>query len=153
MPTMRERPTLLRDPDVLAGRIAGAALLAWMGWIHLHLWSQGYKHIPSVGHLFLLNFIGAVALALGVLAAPRRYLVLVAASGSLMAAGTLASLIISINIGFLGFKDSSHASFAHLSIWVEAAATVVLAVVAWRGLALRRRPGSGRDRAAATAPG
>jgi hypothetical protein len=150
---MSDRPTRLPDLDVLVGRIAGAGLLAWMGWIHLHLWSQGYKHIPSIGRLFLLNFIGAVALALGVLAAPRRYLAFVAASGSLMAAGTLASLIISINIGFLGFKDSSNASYAHLSIWVEAAATVVLAAVAWRGLALRRRPGSDRDRAAAPAPG
>ena len=46
--------------DLLVGRVAGAGLLIWMGWIHLHLWSAGYKHLPSIGTLFLLNFIGAV---------------------------------------------------------------------------------------------
>ena len=92
--------------DLLVGRVAGAGLLVWMGWIHLHLWSAGYKHLPSIGNLFLLNFIGAVVLAVGVLVAPRRYLALVAGAGALMVAGTLVSLIISINVGLLGFKDS-----------------------------------------------
>ena len=79
-------------PDLLVGRVAGAGLLVWMGWIHLHLWSQGYKHLPSIGHLFLLNFIAAVLLAVIVLAVPRRYLTLAAGAGALMAAGTLVSL-------------------------------------------------------------
>ena len=52
-------------PDLLVGRVAGAGLLVWMGWIHLHLWNQGYKHLPSIGDLFLLNFIASVLLAVG----------------------------------------------------------------------------------------
>ena len=99
-----------------------------MGWIHLHLWSDGYKHLPSIGYLFLLNFIASVLLALGVLVVPRRYLALAAGAGALMAAGTLVSLTISINVGLLGFTDSFNAPFVHLSIWVEAAAVVVLGV-------------------------
>ena len=101
-------------PDLLVGRVAGAGLLVWMGWIHLHLWSAGYKHLPSIGHLFLLNFIAAVVLAVGVLAVPRRYLALAAGAGALMAAGTLVSLVISINVGLLGFKDSFNAPFVHI---------------------------------------
>jgi hypothetical protein len=119
-------------PDLLVGRVAGAGLLAWMGWIHLHLWNEGYKHLPSIGDLFLLNFVAAVLLAVGVLVTPRRYLTVAAGAGALMAAGTLVSLAISINVGLLGFTDSYNAPFAHLSVWVEAAAAVVLAVTAVR---------------------
>jgi hypothetical protein len=127
--------------DVVLGRLAGAGLLAWMGWIHLHLWSQGYRHIASIGYLFMLNFIGAVLAALGVLAAPRRYLALAAAGGALMVAGTLVGLAVSINIGLLGFRDSLHAPFAHQSIWVEAAALVVLTAITGRAIrALGPRP-------------
>ena len=119
-------------PELLAGRILGAGLVGWMAWIHLHLWSEGYKHIPSIGNLFLLNFIAGVLLALSLLFAPRRYLALVAGAGTLMILGTLGSLIISINIGLFGFQDSYQAPFAHLSIGVEAAAIIVLAATAWR---------------------
>jgi len=30
-------------------------LLAWIGYIHLHLWLEGYRHIPTNGPLFLLD--------------------------------------------------------------------------------------------------
>jgi hypothetical protein len=131
--------------DVAVARLAGAGLLAWMGWIHLHLWSVGYKHVHIVGILFLLNFIGAVALALAVLAAPTRLLSLAAAAGALTCGGTLTGLAISINIGLFKFKDSYNAPFAHLSIWVESAGVVVLIALAvragligWRNLRPRR---------------
>jgi hypothetical protein len=128
--------------DLLVGRVAGAGLLVWMGWIHLHLWSAGYKHLPSIGTLFLLNFIGAVVLAVAVLAAPRRYLAVAAGAGALMVAGTLVSLIISINVGLLGFTDSFAAPFAHQSLWVEIAALIVLVATAARSAPfLRLRSG------------
>ena len=31
---------------VLLLRVGCAALLAWIGYIHLHLWLEGYRHIP-----------------------------------------------------------------------------------------------------------
>jgi hypothetical protein len=125
---------------LLAGRIVGAVLLVWMGWIHLHLWSHGYKHLPTIGTLFILNFVGAVVLAGAVLLSPRRYLPVPAAAGALMAAGTLVSLAISINIGLFGFTDFLEAPFVHLSIWVESAAFLVLAVTAVGSVILTRRP-------------
>ena len=131
-------------PDVLVGRVVGAGLLVWMGWIHLHLWSQGYKHLPSIGYLFLLNFLAAVLLAVIVLAVPRRYLTLAAGAGTLMAAGTLVSLAVSINVGLLGFKDSYNAPFVHTTIWVEGAAVVVLGYTAVRSAPfLRLAPRAG----------
>jgi hypothetical protein len=119
--------------ELLVGRLAGAGLLGWMAWIHLHLWDEGYKHVPSIGNLFLLNFIGGVVLAVAVLASPRRYLALAAGAGALMLAGTLVSLILSINVGLLGFHELFNAPFVHLTIWVEAVGTAVLAATALRG--------------------
>jgi hypothetical protein len=126
--------------DVLGGRLIAAGLLAWMAWIHLHLWSYGYKHVSVVGPLFLANFVAGVALALAVLAAPRRLLAPAALSGMLIAGGTLAGLAISINIGLFGFKDYFNSPFVHLSIWVECAAVVVLGALAFRAGVLRWRP-------------
>lgn len=124
-------------PDLIVGRLAGTGLLAWMGWIHLHLWSSGFKHLPSIGNLFLLNFIGGVALAVLLLAIRPRFVWLVSTGGCVMAVGTLGSLAVSINIGLFGFKDFYNAPFVHLSIWVECAAVVVLAVSAIRAFFLR----------------
>jgi len=126
--------------DLIIGRLVGAGLLVWMAWIHWHLWSSGYKHLPTVGNLFLLNAIGGVVMALAVVAVPSRWLSLTAGSGALMAAGTLVGLAISINVGLFGFQDYLGAPFAHLSVWVESAAIVVLAAVSVRSaLAGRHR--------------
>jgi hypothetical protein len=124
--------------DLIIERLVGAGLLVWMAWIHWHLWSTGYKHLPTVGNLFLLNAIGAVVLALAIIAVPTRWLSLTAAAGALMAGGTLAGLAISINVGLFGFKDYLNAPFAHLSVWVESAAIVVLAAVAVRAALVGR---------------
>jgi hypothetical protein len=123
---------------LIIGRLVGAGLLVWMAWIHWHLWNIGYKHLPTAGNLFLLNAIGAVVLALAIIAVPIRWLSLTAAAGALMAAGTLVGLAISINVGLFGFKDYLNAPFAHLSVWVESAAIVVLAAVAVRAALVGR---------------
>ncbi len=52
-------------------RLACAALLGWIGYIHLHLWLEGYRHIPVNGPLFLLDAITAFALAAVLLAHGR----------------------------------------------------------------------------------
>jgi hypothetical protein len=110
-----------------SGRVAGAGLVVWMGWIHLHLWSEGYEHIKTVGPLFMANFVASIAVALVLLAVPtRRLLSATAAAGGALAAGTLAGLALSINAGLFGFTESWNAPFAHLSFWVEVAASVVL---------------------------
>jgi len=44
-------------------RLAGAGLLAATGAIHLDLYLTGYRSIPTIGWLFLLQVITAFALA------------------------------------------------------------------------------------------
>ena len=49
-------------------RVAGASLLIATGAIHLDLYLTGYRTIPTIGWLFLLQVIAAFALGLAVLA-------------------------------------------------------------------------------------
>lgn len=118
--------------DIPAGRAVLAALLAWMAWIHLHLWQDGYRHLHVVGPLFLTGSVAAVIVAAAVLVAPSRRLPVPALAGVALAAGTLLGLAVSVNHGLFGFRDSLEAPFARLSIVVEA---LVVAV----GLALTLR--------------
>ena len=62
----------------LALRIAGAGLLAATAAIHLDLYLTGYRTIPTIGWLFLLQVIAGFGLAAAVLASGRR---IVAAAG------------------------------------------------------------------------
>jgi hypothetical protein len=115
-----------RGKAALLLRLGGTALLAWAGYIHLHLWLEGYRQIPVNGPLFLLDAIAAFVLAAILLAWPRP-LAGLAAAGFL--GSTLGALIISLSVGLFGFRESIHASFVAQSLVVEAIA--VLALLAW----------------------
>ena len=52
-------------------RLAGVAALAWIGYLHLHLWLEGYRQIPADGPLFLLDAVAGFVLAAVLLAWPR----------------------------------------------------------------------------------
>ena len=65
---------------------ARAALLAATGAIHLDLYVTGYKPIPTIGWLFLLQVIAAFGLAVIVAVSGSR---LAAAAGALFALSTL----------------------------------------------------------------
>jgi hypothetical protein len=104
---------------------AGAALTVVTAVIHFHLWSDGYKTIPTIGPLFLLQAIVGVVLALGV-AALRRFWTAVIAFG--FVASTIGGFLLSVTIGLFGFKDSWSAPWAGGAFVVEIAALVLLAV-------------------------
>src|SRR6201993_842407 len=53
-------------------RVAGSGLLIATAAIHLDLYPTGYRTIPTIGWLFLLQVIAAFALGLAVLAVPGR---------------------------------------------------------------------------------
>lgn len=125
---------------LIAAQILGAALTAVMGGIHLDLWVGGYRDIPTIGVLFLLNGIGAALLALGLLTAPTRALGTMSGAAALFTAATLAALLASLPVGVFGFQEYLGAPLVVTTIIVEAAGTVVLtaltatrAVVAHRG--------------------
>lgn len=117
-------------------RVAGAALLAAMGWLHLDLWFDGYRTIDVIGPAFMLNAIAGFALAVLLLAVPRRLLWPAAALGALTALGTLVALILSTTVGLFGFVESTAAPLWWETFWIETAAVVVLAALT----ALARRP-------------
>jgi hypothetical protein len=108
---------------VIVLRVATAALVGAVAGIHLDLWSgHGYRYIPTIGNLFLLNGVAGSLLCFACLLLPRRVLPLAAASTALFAAGTITALALSVNIGLFGFTESTHAALFDQSIAVEAAA-------------------------------
>jgi plastocyanin len=83
-------------------RVAAAALLFATGGIHLDLYLTGYRFIPTIGVLFILQVIAAAVLGLAVIAVPRR---IVAISGALFALSTLGGYVLSLWVGLFGFKE------------------------------------------------
>ena len=111
-------------------RLGCAALLAWIGYIHLHLWLEGYRHIPTNGPLFLLDAIAGFALAVVLLAWPRPLAGLIAVGYT---TATLGALLISLGIGLFGFRESISASYVTQSLSIET--ITVLALLSWTVLA------------------
>jgi hypothetical protein len=126
----RHRKTNVRSDRVevlaLLLRIVAVGLLSAVGWVHLHLWQEGYRHIPTIGPLFLVAGVSALVFGVGLLGRPTR---LIGLLGFGTVIGILAGLIISINVGLFGFTESLTAPFAVESIVLEIAAAVTLA--AW----------------------
>ncbi len=122
------RPTgsVTRRAAITIALIIGSALVATTSAVHLHLWDTGYRDIPTIGPLFLVQGIAGVVIAI-VLLASRRLFAVVAAAGFMLA--TIAGLLLSVNVGLFGFMDSLSAPFADLSLIVESAGTLVLAAV------------------------
>jgi predicted lipoprotein with Yx(FWY)xxD motif len=83
-------------------RLAGPGLLLASGAIHLDLYVTGYKSIPTIGWLFLLQVIAAFALGLAALAVRSAVAALAAAGFSL---ATLGGYLLSVWIGLFGFKE------------------------------------------------
>jgi hypothetical protein len=113
----------VRRVTALLLRLGCAALLAWIGYIHLHLWQEGYRQIPTDGPLFLLDAVAGFVFAAALLAWPRALTGLLAAGYT---AATLGALIISLSVGLFGFRESIHASFVVPSLVIEAIAALVL---------------------------
>src|ERR1035437_9126660 len=67
-------------------RLVGAGLLVATGAIHLDLYLTGYRTIPTIGWLFLLQVIAAFGLGVGVLASGSR---LASVAGAGLALSTL----------------------------------------------------------------
>jgi predicted lipoprotein with Yx(FWY)xxD motif len=105
--------------------IAGAALLAASGAIHLDLYLTGYRTIPTIGPLFLLQVIAAFALAVAI---PVTGSWLVAAAGAAFALSTLGGYLLSLWVGLFGFTEvRTTAGIVAGIIDVAAFATLALA--------------------------
>ena len=110
----------------------GSGLLIATAAIHLDLYLTGYRTIPTIGWLFLLQVIAAFGLGLAVLAIPSRLVItgrLAAAAGAGFALATLGGYILSVWIGLFGFKEV-RTTTGIVAGAVEVAAFVVLAALA-----------------------
>ena len=113
-----------RRAAALLLRLACVALLAWIGYIHLHLWLEGYRQIPTDGPLFLLDALAAFLLAAILLIWPAPLAGLLAVGYT---ASTIGALLISLTVGLFGFRESISASYVTQSLAVETITVVALA--------------------------
>ena len=132
-------------------RVAGSGLLIATAAIHLNLYLTGYRTIPTIGWLFLLQVIAAFGLGLAVLAIPSRLAAgvparLAAAAGAGFALATLGGYLLSVWTGLFGFKEVRTGAGIAAGL-VEVAAFVVLAA-----LALAPAPANAPAGGAAAAP-
>jgi len=117
--------------------IAGAALLVASGAIHLDLYLTGYRTIPTIGWLFLLQVIAAFGLAAAILATGSA---LAEAAGAGFALSTLGGYLLSLWVGLFGFTEvRTTAGIVAGIIDVAAFATLAIAVVP--ALPVRLNPG------------
>ncbi|MCM3884371.1 hypothetical protein [Frankia sp. R82] len=112
----------------LAGRLAVAALLAFSGYIHLDLYRTGYRVIPKVGTMFLVQESASFAVAFLLLISGSFVLRLGAAG---LAGGALVGFWLSRTVGVFGFTERglNPSPDALNSILAEVGVLVILAVM------------------------
>ena len=110
--------------------IAGAALLIASGAIHLDLYLTGYRTIPTIGWLFLLQVIAAFALAVVI---PLTGNWLAAAAGAGFAVSVLGGYLLSLWFGLFGFTEV-RTTAGIVSGIIDVAAFAALAIAAAPGL-------------------
>jgi len=112
-------------------RVVGSGLLIATAAIHLDLYLTGYRTIPTIGWLFLLQVIVAFALGLAVLVIPGRFVIpsrLAAAAGAGFALSTLGGYLLTVWIGLFGFKEVRTTAGIVAGV-IEVAAFAVLAAL------------------------
>ena len=133
----------------LALRLAGGGLLIAAGAIHLDLYLTGYRSVPVIGWLFLLQVIAAFGLGAVVLVSAGS---LTAAAGAAFALATLGGYLLSLWTGLFGFTEvrtTAGIAAGVMEVAAFAALTGLVAMPARRG-----RAGSGPPaRLRAGAPG
>jgi hypothetical protein len=127
------RPADLRSVSwraVITVMIAGGAVCTvGSGVIHLYLWGKqyGYRDIPTIGPLFLIQGIAAILIGLLVIVSRQVGVLLVAVA--LLVASVIA-LVLAIEVGLFGFRDSWLAPYAWTTFYEEIAGGVLLLAAA-----------------------
>jgi predicted lipoprotein with Yx(FWY)xxD motif len=116
------------DRQWLPLRVIGAGLLFATGAIHLDLYLTGYRTIPTIGWLFLLQVITAFALGVIILVSRSR---LAAAAGAVFAIATLGGYLLSLRVSLFGFREVRTTAGIFAGI-IEVATFAVLAAFALR---------------------
>ena len=94
---------------------AGAATIVASAVVHLYLWGKedGYRAVPTVGPLFLIQGIAGYLLGPAMLVVRR---VVTVAAGAAYVALSLGALYLSINGGLFGFNETLNAPWVKFSL-------------------------------------
>lgn len=122
-----------RSSAWLAARFLGALSVLSVGAVHLQQYNYLYSTIPTIGTLFLLNFLGATAIGLGLLAPVERLLgrlggpalALLALGAIGLAASAFVFLLVAEQTPLFGFMEPDYDPPAILAARVSEAVTVV----------------------------
>lgn len=117
-----------RSLAVIGLCVVQAGLLVTSGFIHLHLEQTAYRHVKTIGPLFIVQFISCLAVALALLVTRH---VLVALASVALAAGTIVGFVLVRTVGLFNFKLPYSTTLANQVLAVEIAAIVVGLATAW----------------------
>ncbi len=118
----------------LIGRGLGALAILGVGAIHLQQYNESYSAIPTIGTLFVVNFVAAMVIGVALLA-PIEHLAgrwggavvaLVTAGGIALAGGSFVLLLISERRPLFGFQEPGYDPTAIANAQVTELAAVVL---------------------------
>jgi hypothetical protein len=131
----------------VASRLLGAVSLWLVGVIHLKEYLDLYSAIPTIGTLFLLSFVGATAVALGLLTPIERVfgrfggllVTALALAGIVQATTQFVFLAISEQRPLFGFQEPGYDPTAILQARITEVATGALLTTFLLARALRRR--------------
>lgn len=137
-PLQGRRTVAVAQPRVAGAtalRVLGSATLLAVGAVHLEQYfGVHFGVIPVIGPLFLLNFVGSVAVALGLLLPLNRLHPLLALGGIGIALTSICFLLISHSRTLFGFEDYGYRPAIVIALAAEAATVLLLGLF----LALRR---------------
>jgi hypothetical protein len=154
----RSAPVLTDSPRVrLTVRVLAAVLILFVGADHYYEYAvQEYSLLPTIGTLFLLNFISATVIGVLLLAPLDRIfhrfgkavLAIAALSGLGIAATSLAALLVSEQTALFGFMEVNYRATILVALATEGAAAVCLGLLLVLTLRARRSASGLRTRVA-----
>ena len=113
-------------------------MLLAMGGIHLYLVFHGVGGLLRM--LFVLNVIGALVLAIAIMALRGRLLSLATVLSLLFMVGTLLALVLALTVGLFGIHEVLSFTLVPTTLVVESIGTIILAVTVVLVLRSRRAP-------------
>jgi hypothetical protein len=123
------------DVVALVAVVAAAILMLCSGLIHIHLWDIAYRHVATLGPLFLVQAVAALVLAV-VLVAVR--VVVVALACIVLMLGTVVGFILADTVGLFGFTLSVVTGWAYEALVCELLSALLLSLLvlrSWRAAA------------------
>ena len=145
-------------PVAQGARTLGALSLLAVGTVHLQQYFELYSAVPVIGTLFVLSFVGATVVSVGLLSPVERLpapwgvraVVALAALGIGQAVTQFVFLAISEQRPLFGFQEPGYDPTAILAVRASEVATVVFLTAFLVALTVRRRAAADRTTAAPT---